>query len=181
MRILLFLCFVILTTASCKELEARRPITRSSGSYIKESIQRNKDLIAQEENLIKDFIKKDTVNNYIASNQGYWYTYIVKDSVSSSPSPEVGDLTKFTYNLKTLSGRTLLSNEDVGQVITQIDQSNQELISGIRDGLKIMKEGESVLFLLPSHKGYGYYGLEDKIPSNTILACELNLLNIKQQ
>ncbi len=181
MRVLLFLCFVLITTVSCKELEARKPITRSSGSYINESIERNKDLIAQEENLIKEFIKKDTVNNYIASNQGYWYTYIVKDSLNNSAHPEIGDLTKFTYNLKTLNGRILLSNEEVGQVITQIDQSNQELISGIRDGLKIMKEGESVIFLFPSHKGYGYYGFEDKIPSNTTLLCELTLLQIKQQ
>ncbi len=181
MRILLFLCFVLLTSVSCKELEARKPITRSSGSNIKESIERNKDLIAQEENLIKEFIKKDTVNNYIASSQGYWYAYSVKDSLSNSMNPSVGDLAKFTYNLKTLNGNTLLSKKEVGQVITQIDQSNQELISGIRDGLKIMKEGETVIFLFPSHKGYGYYGFEDKIPSNTTLLCELTLLQIKQQ
>ena len=44
-----------------------------------------------------------------------------------------------------------------------------------------MKEGETVLFLFPSHKGYGYYGFEDIIPSNTALKCELTLLKIKQQ
>ena len=178
----LFIIFIlILTLTSCKDLEGRRPINRSSGSYIQESIERNKDLIALEEKDIQSYIKKDTLNTYTASNDGFWYTYIVKDSTNTTLVPKVGDLTQFTYTLKTLSGRTLVSKEEVGQVITQIDQSNQELISGIRDGLKIMKEGETVIFLFPSYKGYGYYGLEQKIPSNTILVCELTLFKIKQQ
>lgn len=177
----IILLLLVIASSSCKELEARKPVTRSSGSYNQASINRNKDLIALEEKQIKDFIGKDSINTYQASNDGFWYTYTRKDSLGSSIFPQVGDLTQFTYNLKTLSGKTLVSKEEVGRVITQIDQSNQELISGIRDGLKIMKEGETVIFLFPSHKGYGYYGLEDKIASNTILVCELTLFNIKQQ
>lgn len=173
--------FILLTCYSCKELEARKPITRNSGSYIKESIERNKDLISSEEKIIESYIKNDSINTYIASNDGFWYAYKVKDTLGKDYTPQIGDLTNFTYNLKTLNGQTLRSKDEVGQVITQIDQSNQELISGIRDGLKIMKEGETVLFLFPSHKGYGYYGFEDIIPSNTTLKCELTLLKIKQQ
>jgi len=173
MNRLLLLFILIVTFSSCKELEARKPFTKSSGSYTKQSIERNKDLISQEEKQIKEYIHKDSLNTYLTSNDGFWYTYTSKDSLNST--------IQFTYNLKDLKGRTLISKKEIGQVITQIDQSNQELISGIRDGLKIMKEGESVIFLFPSHKGYGYYGLEQKVASNTILACELTLLNIKQQ
>ena len=181
MNRLLLLFILIVTFTSCKELEARKPFTKSSGSYTKQSIERNKDLISQEEKQIKEYIHKDSLNTYLTSNDGFWYTYTSKDSLNSTITPQVGDLAQFTYNLKDLKGRTLISKKEIGQVITQIDQSNQELISGIRDGLKIMKEGESVIFLFPSHKGYGYYGLEQKVASNTILACELTLLNIKQQ
>jgi len=181
MKRLLVLLVLLVAFTSCKELEARRPVNRSSGNYIEESIARNKDLIALEEKDIANFIKKDTLHTYASSNDGFWYTYIKKDTTGSIITPKVGDLTRFTYSLKTLNGRALLSTDEIGQVITQIDQSNQDLISGIRDGLKIMKEGETVIFLFPSHKGYGYYGLENKIPSNTILQCELTLFNIKQQ
>ena len=177
----LLLFVLLLTFSSCKELEARKPITKSSGSYTKQSIERNKNLISSEEKQIKEYIRQDSLNTYFSSNDGFWYTYKDKDSLNSTITPQVGDLAQFTYNLKTLKGRTLISKKEVGRVITQIDQSNQELISGIRDGLKIMKEGESVIFLFPSHKGYGYYGLEERIASNTILACELTLLNLKRQ
>ena len=148
MKRLLVFFILLVAFSSCKELEARRPISRSSGSYTQESIERNRDLIAQEEKDIQEFIKKDTLYSYSSSNDGFWYTYINKDETGSSIIPKVGDLTRFTYSLKTLNGRTLVSTEEIGQVITQIDQSNQELISGIRDGLKIMKEGETVIFLL---------------------------------
>lgn len=179
-RLLIFI-FLILAFNSCKELNARRPITRSTGSYNQESINRNKNLIALEEEQIKKYILKDTLNTYLASNDGFWYTYITRDSLGSTITPQVGDLAQFTYGLKSLNDTELVHKEEIGSVTTQIDQSNQELISGIRDGLKIMKKGETVIFLFPSHKGYGYYGLEEKIRSNTTLICELTLLNIKQQ
>ncbi len=179
-RLLIYL-IVLVAFSSCKELEARKPVTRSSGSYNQESIVRNKDLVSSEEMQIQSYIAKDTLNTYLASNDGFWYRYVTKDSLGVTITPQIGDLTQFTYNLKTLSGRTLVSKQEIGNVITQIDQSNQELISGIRDGLKIMKEGETVIFLFPSYKGYGYYGLENKIASNSVLACELTLYKIKQQ
>ncbi|MFT5751617.1 MAG: FKBP-type peptidyl-prolyl cis-trans isomerase, partial [Dokdonia sp.] len=61
----------------------------------------------------------------------------------------------------------------------QIDQSNQDLISGIREGLKLMKEGETITVLLPSHKAYGYYGFEDKIGSNVSIRSTITLNKIK--
>lgn len=181
MNRLIIILAVLATFSSCKELEARRPVSRSSGSYNQESIERNKDLISLEEKQIQGFIQRDSLKTYLSSNDGFWYTYVQKDTSGSEITPQVGDLTQFTYDLKTLNGRTLISKEEIGKVISQVDQSNQELISGIRDGLKIMKEGETVIFLFPSHKGYGYYGLDAKIVSNTILICEMTLINIKQQ
>ena len=34
----------------------------------------------------------------------------------------------------------------------------EELFTGLREGLKLMKPGEIVTFLFPSQKAYGYYG-----------------------
>ena len=151
MNRLLLLLVLLVAFNSCKELEARKPITKSSGSYTKQSIERNKDLISVEEKQIKEYIRKDSLNTYLSSNDGFWYAYTSKDSLNSTITPQVGDLAQFTYNLKNLKGLTLISQKEIGRVITQIDQSNQELISGIRDGLKIMKEGESVIFLSLIH------------------------------
>ena len=55
----------------------------------------------------------------------------------------------------------------------------QELFTGLREGLKLMRSGETVTFLFPSQKAYGYYGDENKIGTNVPLICEVTLLDIK--
>ncbi len=181
MRILFALCFLTLIVSSCAQQAPRKPVSQKSGSYINESIQRNKQLITEEENYIKELIKGDTTKTYQSSTNGFWYTYIQKDTLGKTITPQLGDLVLFSYNLNTLAGKSILSKEEIGNTVTQIDQSNQELISGIREGLKIMKEGETITFLLPSHKAYGYYGLDNKIGSNTPISTTVTLLEIKDQ
>ena len=69
---------VLFFLASCSNQQARKPISHSTGTFMKESIERNKKLIAQEEKTIEDLIAKDTAHTYIASTKGYWYTYLNK-------------------------------------------------------------------------------------------------------
>lgn len=168
----------MLCILACQEPEARRPISQKTGSYITESVKRNKELIAEEEVVIKKNIEKDTSNIYISSESGFWYTYIVQDTLSTK-TPIKGDIVNFTYDLQTLSGTIILSKEEIGVQAIKVDQSNQELISGIRDGIKILKEGETITFLFPSHKAYGYYGFEDKIGSNIPIRSTVTLLKIE--
>ncbi len=176
----IILCVALLVMA-CSETVARRPVTQKSGSYVKTTtITRNKERVAQEEEAIKKVIKSDTVNEYLTSASGFWYSYVQKDSLSK-PTPQVGDLVLFKYDIASISGKILVSQEEIGNTVTQIDQSNQELISGIREGLKLMREGETVRFLFPSHKAYGYYGVENKVPSNIPVASTVTLLEIKNQ
>ena len=171
---------ITLCLFACKEPEAREPISRKTGSYIAESVKRNKELIAEEEAFIKKLIEKDSSSIYESSENGFWYSFITKDTLSSK-NPVKGDIVNFTYDLQTLSGTTILSKEEIGPQAVKIDQSNQELISGIRDGLKLLKEGETATFLFPSHKAYGYYGFEDKIGSNVPIKATITLLKINNE
>ena len=180
MRYVSLLC-VLLLGISCSETVARRPVSQSSGTYINnETIARNKERIAQEEAFIKKYIDSDTLNQYTSSNNGFWYTYIDRDTLGLQ-TPQIGDLVLFKYNLARINGDVLVNTESLGNTVTQIDQSNQELISGIREGLKLMKEGETISFLFPSHKAFGYYGYEDVIPTNTPIRSTITLLEIKNQ
>jgi len=180
MKSIIFILSIILFV-SCSETVARRPVTQKTGSYVKtETISRNKKLIAQDEAFIKKIIKKDTLNTYNVSSNGFWYSYVVKDTLGKQ-APKVGDLVLFNYNIAAITGEEIVSKEELGNTVTQIDQSNPDIISGIRDGLKLMKEGETMTFLFPSYKAYGYYGYEDKISSNIPIRSTITLLEIKDQ
>ena len=170
----LLLIVITIFLSSCKSPEARKPVQRSSGSFIAESAERNKELYEREEALLLSIMESDTLNDYLSSASGFWYYYRVKDSLPGA-TPRFGDKVTFSYDIRELNGQPILSDRQT----YLIDQSNQDMISGIRDGLKLMKAGETVTFLFPSYKAYGYYGIEDKLGSNVPVQSTVTLENIE--
>ncbi|MFC5046388.1 gliding motility-associated peptidyl-prolyl isomerase GldI [Aquimarina hainanensis] len=175
--ILLLFCLGI-ATISCKTPEARRPLSTSSGSFMSESIHRNKELSAREEALILKIIALDSTNTYIASENGFWYYYQKKDTLTNR-TPKFGDVVRFTYNLSDLNNTIIYSEKELDTVTYAIDK--EELFLGLREGLKLMKQGEKITFLFPSYQAYGYYGDDHKIGTNIPLKAEVTLNSIKQE
>ncbi len=173
--------FILITTlviaTSCSKQQARKPISKTDGNFIKESIERNKKLIASEELLIDSIIKKDTLKEYIASNKGYWYKYITKIEEETA-SPVKGDIAYFNYEINDLNNQIIYSKEELKPQIYLVDKQN--IMMGLRDGIKLMKKGETVTFLFPSHMGFGYHGDDNKIQSNVPLICTVELKDIKK-
>ena len=54
----------------------------------------------------------------------------------------------------------------------------QELLTGIREALKILKQGDIAVFIFPSYKAYGMYGDYNKIPPNTPIICSIEVKSI---
>lgn len=167
---LLTICF------ACKTPEARKPVSKSTKSYTSSSLKMNKAILEKEENMIEKIIASDSTQNYITSNAGFWYFYNEQNE-NDSITPKFGDEVEFNYNLVSLSGDTIYSREELGERAYQIDQ--EEIFTGLRKGLKLMKEGETVTFLFPSHQAYGYYGDNDKIGSHVPLKSTVTLNEIK--
>ncbi|MBQ4803920.1 gliding motility-associated peptidyl-prolyl isomerase GldI [Aquimarina sp. MMG015] len=178
MRYFLLLISFLTLFFSCKAPEARKPVSISSGSFINESINRNKELSAREEARIQKIIQQDSSNNYITSEGGFWYYYEKKDTLTSGTA-KFGDIVNFNYDIKDLNGDTIYSEKELDTVNYAIDQ--EDLFFGLREGLKIMKEGEIVTFLFPSYQAYGYYGDNHKIGTNIPLISRVKLNKITKQ
>ena len=178
-RSFLILFSFILVFSACKSPEARKPVQHNSGTFFAKSIERNKAIFKEEEKLIKQYLSSKNIQSYETSEEGYWYYYIKKDSLPS-PTPKFGNHITFRYHVNHLNGTKILTEEETGLQNYIVDQSNQDLIPGIRDGVKQMKEGETVTFLFSSFNAYGYYGIENKIGSNVPIECTITLITIKQ-
>ncbi len=165
----MLLCF------GCKSPEARMPESVQSGSFLKESAERNKKLNEKEKNLIQSIIKNNPDKNYIASESGFWYYYNTKVE-GDTIQPEFGDIVDFDYNISDINGNEIYDVENRTYVMDK-----QELFTGLREGLKLMKPEESVTFIFPSQKAYGYYGDDKKIGTNIPLICEVTLNTITQE
>src|SRR5690606_3826788 len=87
-KLIMCLAFTGLLFA-CKQPEARKPITYCSGTFIKESVQRNKNIVQDEEKIIQSVIKKDSAHHYYQSNLGFWYKYDVAVTTDSL-LPKIG-------------------------------------------------------------------------------------------
>ncbi|MFL1011887.1 gliding motility-associated peptidyl-prolyl isomerase GldI [Flavisericum labens] len=174
MNKLLKLAFVLLLF-SCKTPEARRPISVKSGSFIDASIERNKKLNAKEQASIEKILKKQQ-QEYLTSETGFWYYYNTKIENDTLKTPAFGDIVNFNYDIKSLNGSVIYSAEDLKTQSYAMDR--EEIFTGLREGLKLMKSGETVTFLFPSQKAYGYYGDENRIGSNTPLVCEVTVNSI---
>lgn len=174
----LFLILFSLTVLhACKSPEARQPVQQNSGTFIDASIERNKKMVEAEEAQIAAIIASNPKHEYITSDNGFWYFYKVKDTLGTATA-KFGDVVQFTYNVSDLDGNMIVSEQENGIQGYVIDQTNQELISGIRQGLKLMREGEQVTFFFPSHNAYGYYGIIDKLGANVPIISTVTLKSI---
>jgi len=173
----IYIIALALLAWSCKTPEARQPVKTTSGSYINTSVERNKKMIAKEEEDIKAIIENDTVNEILNSEHGFWYYFNKKNTIEEEKA-DFGDIVEYEYDIKDLNGNTIYSKDELGKQTYQMDK--EELISGLREGLKLLNEGETATFYFPSHKAYGYYGDLNRIGTNMPIISTVTVLNIKQ-
>lgn len=173
--LLIILGSFVFLFSNCKHSqEARRPISQSSGSFMKKSIARNKKIVLSEENRIDSIIKSQPKIKYITSKNGFWYTYKAQNTLDSL-TPKRGDVAYFNYEIKDLKGRIIYSESELKSQTYLVDKQN--IMTGLREGIKLMRKNEKVIFLFPSHVAYGIRGDSKKIGSNQPLICTVKLHN----
>jgi len=173
-----FILLLLIVLAGCEGPSPRKPVKVKSGSFIKESVERNKLLLAEEEKIIQDIILKDTLHAYKASADGSWY-YFENKTEESSFTAETDDLITFTYNMLSFENDTIYSEEELGIQKYKVDK--QDVFPGLRSSLKLLKEGEKATFLFPSSMVYGYLGDKNKIGINVPIKSTITILKIEQK
>lgn len=175
-NIILFPCAVLL--ANCSQQQARRPITQTSGTFMKESVDRNIKLIANEEALIDSVMRKHPERKYVATPKGYWY-YYESENTKDTLTPKKGDVAYFDYEIADLKGNVIYSEVELKPQTYLVDKQN--ILMGLRDGIKLMNKNEKVSFLFPSHLVHGYRGDNDRIPPNLPLVVTVSLRDFKPE
>jgi len=174
-KLLTIVFIALIVASSCKQhQEARRPISQASGSFMKRSVERNKKLITGEEGQIDSIIKSNPKIKYLASKKGYWYTYEIQNKLDTL-TPKKGDVAFFDYEIKDLKGNVIYSELELRPQTYLVDKQN--IMMGLRDGIKLMHKNEKVNFLFPSHIGFGFHGDNKKIGANQPLLCTVTLHN----
>ncbi len=169
------LCLVVFF--SCSKPIPRKPVSYSSSTFLSESVKRNKQINTLQKEAIQKYISLDSSSNYYTSTNGFWYKYLkkVNDDIAK---PKMGDRVEFEYSISDLNNKILYSMNDLGLSSYTIDKEDFEY--GVQYGLKLMKEGEEMLFLFPSFSAFGYAGDQEKIGVNQPLIYKVKLIKINK-
>ncbi len=163
----------------CSQQQARKPVSRSEGTFMKESVLRNKKMVAGEESKIDSLMKSEPGKKFLASKKGYWYTYILKNE-RDTLTPKKGDVAYFDYEIEDLDGNVIYSKLELRPQEYHVDKE-QKIMMGLRHGIKLMRKNESIRFLFPSHMAYGYRGDNRRIASNVPIICTVTLTDFKPE
>ena len=170
--LVLFAVFVI----SCQsKQEARRPVAYASGSFIKQSAERNKLIFEDQEAKFKALIKQNPNTKFIASQYGFYYSYSKKDTLKTA-LPVNGDFVYFDYEVRNIKLKTIYPVDKFKNRQYQVEKEN--IMSGLREGLKLLREGDIATFYFQSQFAYGYHGDNDKIQPNTPLIIKVTVNKI---
>ncbi|WAC03304.1 gliding motility-associated peptidyl-prolyl isomerase GldI [Lacinutrix neustonica] len=167
---------LILCISSCKTPEARKPESVSTGSFINESADRNKKLFSLEQDQIEAYITNQEEKLFIPSELGFWFSKDTIQQDSTLKTPNFGDLISYEHYIADLNGQIIYTREELKARDYAMDK--QELFTGLREGLKLMKAGETYTFIFPSQKAYGYYGDENKIGANLPIVTQVTVNSI---
>jgi len=172
---IIFLILILL--GACNGPEARRPVQGKTDRFIEESVIRNRQLLVQEESQIKAVIARDSLLDFRESGSGFWYALIERRDVLGV-SIEPNDAVTLSYMLAGLNNDTIYSADDIGVLRVRVDK--EALFPGLREGLKLLRNGDSATFLFPSAQGYGYPGDQDRIGTNVPLRCSVTILDVEK-
>lgn len=172
-----FLLISFTSLFGCQNLEPRRPINKQKQVFLKESAKRNKNIVAIEQALFQQHIEKEKKLDFSATPQGFWFAHQKKNK-NNRVLPVKGDRVTFLYRIEDLNGNLLYDEKTLGEVSFFVDQ--EDLIPGLREGVKYLAMGEIGVFLFPSYLCYAYQGDGDKIGINQPLRFTITLLKLEK-
>jgi FKBP-type peptidyl-prolyl cis-trans isomerase len=145
-----------------------------SNNQNKESlIDRNKQMILEEQEKIDSFISK---NNYKMEETKTGIHYSISE-VGKGEKPKTLSEVALKYTINLLDGTYCYSSDSSGVLQMKIGQSSEP--TGLQEVLQQIPCGSKAKIIIPSYLAYGLSGDGDKIGSGASLLYTIELLKVK--
>jgi FKBP-type peptidyl-prolyl cis-trans isomerase len=169
----LLLLLVVLSSHSCKEEVKNEKVIPTEQQLKDKLIEFNKSKVRTEEVIIDSLVQ----NSYpTAQTSTTGIRYIIFPA-NEGKKADVEDIAVIDYRINLLNGEEIYSTSNNGPEKVRI--GHEDIASGLHEGLLYMSEGDSALFIMPSHRAYGFTGEEGTIPQNAILIYHVALIDLE--
>jgi len=136
------------------------------------------DQASQDDKLIQEYLKQNNITNAIKTPSGLYYTISQK---GLGGNPTKGKKVTMNYTGKLLNGNVFDSNTDpkFGHVKPfEFTLGMGQVIKGWDEGVALLQIGSKGTFFIPSGLGYGPNAMGAKIPANSVLLFDVELVGI---
>lgn len=124
---------------------------------------------------INEYVKSLGDTAYVLTSTGLYY---IELTPGTGIMPDNGDTVTFRYKGSFLNGVVFDSNTGTDKEPFRTIIGSGEIISGLDEGIRMLKEGGKGKFLTPSSLAYGHGGISTIIPGYTPLLFEITLLTV---
>lgn len=132
-----------------------------------------------DDSLILNYFKQHKIANYQKTSSGLYY---VVNKQGAGVSPKEGQKVTVNYTGALLDGEVFDSNTDPKFKHVkpfEFPLGQHRVIPGWDEGIALMKKGEKATFYIPSHLGYGQRGAGGRIPPNSVLVFDIELVSFQ--
>lgn len=154
--------------------QEQKPVKEFNPDTYKKPLENvNKMLVKTEEEEIINFINR---YGWKMNKTGTGLRYMIYKNGYGEIAQQ-GKVAMINFEVKLITGDVCYTSKDEGPKELLIGKSGE--ISGIEEGILLMKVGDKAKFIIPSHLAYGLPGDEKKIPRRATLVYDVELLKIK--
>jgi len=165
------LALMISCIQSCKE--GTEKVSSKNEWSDSTSVGFNRDRIKEEELQINLYLSHHSNLKLIPTGSGLRYQI---SKQSNGIKVESGDSVDVALKINLLDGKLCYKTDTLQVDQFLVDRSQVE--SGIQEGIKLMKEGEKAVFILPSNLAHGLLGDFEKIPPMSPIVVNLELIKV---
>ena len=172
----LFLCVIGLFTflIACGAKTEKEDVKEFNHEKVKQQFVKANQQVVVKENDEMDYYQKSHQMTFVKTTSGIRY-YVYKASAKGD-SIKNDDIVKINYTVSLLDGTECYSSKIDGSKEFRVGMENIE--NGLHKALLFLKSGDKALILIPSHLAHGLLGDSKKIPPQSPIVYDVEILSV---
>jgi FKBP-type peptidyl-prolyl cis-trans isomerase FkpA len=168
------LIVVVLFATSCNETPSKVTSIADFQSMDDSVATYNQQVVRTEIQEINDFILR---YHWKMKETPTGLRYMIYKT-GSGPEARQGDIVSIKYRVNLLNGDLVYLSDSTSLVTVEIGK--RTVVSGLEEGLMLMKKGSKAKLIVPSHLAFGLLGDLEKIPAGATLVYDVELYTLKK-
>jgi FKBP-type peptidyl-prolyl cis-trans isomerase len=166
----IFIPYLLLEMSCHQKKQENRPVPVNAEEQM---INANKAMLKKEAAKIDAFVKE---KGWEMQKTGSGLRYMIYEH-GTGDTARKAMIAKINYEVTLLDGTLCYSSKEKGPQEFTISQDNVE--SGLHEGILLMRVGDKAKFIMPPHLAHGVLGDENKIPALSTIVYDVELLSIR--